>query len=753
MRFIFLFIFAAISWSFAEPKAFDSLEFISPEKFQNKVIRHDRVKRICEDSTVAPNLHDFACAAYLYYGEKWDAAYKAYDSLRGKDTLLDQSILIRMARTRLYDGELKKVNKTLDLGKRMEKDPEWQQQASRIRMETFLANKKNRPKKKADSLESFLKKYPQGPESDEFRYRRAVLLENAQKWNLAQKAYLRVLSDYSEFGDSAFIAIRRIRETHPSDESIGEKITYANRICFKGMNKECLTLIDSIFILDSLKAPARDTTKIPKMKTAEDSTIWRLAPSTLDLKTRIKLWEKRALALRREKENVEAINIYRFLLDSVEIRASWMQSLLRLLRTENKTDEANLIDSLFQTRFKYSPENANNIWVRGFEFEQNKRYDDAIATYNELASSEFQNTNKHEWAKFRIGFIYFKQGLYPEAEKAFIEARNEPFTWSSNASRMFLAETYLKQGKNDLAREAYVDCIRDFPLGYYAARSRTKLARFKLLDSAQIPFLSPQVLSDDSTLAWIRSSQPSTKREKTYTPENFYRVKHLLESGFTEEAYDLYVEESKNNYNHLDFLYEYGRLFLDAGEVTKGYKLAREFQNLIDRKSMGAAPRNVLRFIYPVPYTRQVVVNSGSGINPFFIYSVMRQESSFNYRVSSGAGARGLLQIMPPTGAQLAKRESLDTFIPSMLFNPYMNIRLGIRYLTDLLIEYNQDPMYVLCNYNAGPKPTKRWAESGKGLDWDIRVEEISYWETREYVKRVLGNYWVYEEVWNGVPQ
>jgi len=621
-------------------------------------------------------------------------------------------------------------------------------------METFLANKKNRPKKKADSLESFLKKYPQGPESDEFRYRRAVLLENAQKWNLAQKAYLRVLSDYSEFGDSAFIAIHRIRESHHSEESIDEKITYANRICFKGMNKECLALIDSIFILDSLKAPARDTTKIPKMKTAEDSTVWRLAPSTLDLKTRIKLWEKRALALRGEKENVEAINTYRFLLDSVEVRASWMQSLLRLLRTENKTDEANLIDSLFQTRFKYSPENANNIWVRGFEFEQNKRYDDAIATYNELASSEFQNTNKHEWAKFRIGFIYFKQGLYPEAEKAFIEARNEPFTWSSNASRMFLAETYLKQGKFDLAREAYLDCIRDFPLGYYAARSRTKLAGLKLLDSAQIPFLSPQVLSDDSTLAWIRSSQPTTKREiSSYTPEIFYRVKHLLESGFTEEAYDLYVEESKNNYNRLDFLYEYGRLFLEAGEVTKGYKLARDFQNLIDRKSMGAAPRNVLRFIYPIPYTRQVVVNSGSGINPFFVYSVMRQESSFNYHVISGAGARGLLQIMPPTGAQLAKRESLDTFIPSMLFNPYMNIRLGIRYLTDLLIEYNQDPMYVLCNYNAGPKPAKRWVESGKGLDWDIRVEEISYWETREYVKRVLGNYWVYEEVWNGVPQ
>ena len=71
--------------------------------------------------------------------------------------------------------------------------------------------------------------------------------------------------------------------------------------------------------------------------------------------------------------------------------------------------------------------------------------------------------------------------------------------------------------------------------------------------------------------------------------------------------------------------------------------------------------------------------------------------------------------------------------------------------VVDLKAEYNDDYMYVLGNYNAGPKPTKRWQAAGQGKPWDIRAEEISYWETRDYVKRVMGNYWIYQEIYEGL--
>ena len=104
---------------------------------------------------------------------------------------------------------------------------------------------------------------------------------------------------------------------------------------------------------------------------------------------------------------------------------------------------------------------------------------------------------------------------------------------------------------------------------------------------------------------------------------------------------------------------------------------------------------------------------------------------------------------MPKTGKMLAEAEQIPNFDPKLLYNAYMNIRLGIRYLVDLKAEYQDDYMYVLGNYNAGPKPTKRWQAAGEGLPWDVRAEEISYWETREYVKRVMGNYWIYQEIYD----
>jgi len=107
------------------------------------------------------------------------------------------------------------------------------------------------------------------------------------------------------------------------------------------------------------------------------------------------------------------------------------------------------------------------------------------------------------------------------------------------------------------------------------------------------------------------------------------------------------------------------------------------------------------------------------------------------------------LQIMPATGRMLAKQEGLTNFDASQLYNAYLNIRLGIRYLVDLKAEYKDDYMYVLGNYNAGPKPTRRWQAAGAGLPWDIRAEDISYWETRDYVKRVMGNYWIYQEIYD----
>ena len=733
------------------PDPYEELEKIPSAHFQNLVVRAERSRKAATDSTLPKNIRDFAVAAAYFYSESWDSAYAAYDSLRSRDSVLEKSVILRMAKARFMQGDFVKMRKTLELGTKFATDAAFDKSASRMRIEAAMADSTLTDHAHADSLKAFLEKYPKGDDAAALKYRYAEYLEQFKQLKQAKRLYMQLLTSATAYKDSAFAAIRRLRKVKGAPESLTEKVAYAKMACAKDEIDNCLALLDSIRILDSLQVAKKPETALPP---PEDSLQKLLPPSTLDMATRIMLWEKRAVVLRSLKREKESIVQFKFLLDSVEARPLWMQSTLRLYRNDAKkyAKEIKTMDSLLQEVNRYSKENANNLWVRGFEYEQKEQYDSAIVCFRTLADKKFKNNIKRQWAKFRIGFIYFKQEKWNEAVAAFIDATKDPFLWSGSGARMFLGDAYLKLGKDSLAREAYLDCIRDFPLAYYAHRSRTKLVDNKLMDAKQVPFAHGVAMSPEETLAWIRASQKVGVPDTTYNPRRYKRIRELFLYGFTDEAFALYDEARKKNFRRLDFLYEYGMLFYEVGETSAGYRLARQFQNNIDRRRLMSPPISVLHYLYPIPFTEQVKFHSGDRIDPFFVYSVMRQESIFNFLISSPVGACGLLQIMPATGKMLAGKENIaEWFDPQMLFNPYMNIRLGIRYLVDLKAEYSDDYMYVLGNYNAGPKPTKRWQAAGEGKPWDVRAEEISYWETRDYVKRVMGNYWIYQEIYDGL--
>ena len=118
------------------------------------------------------------------------------------------------------------------------------------------------------------------------------------------------------------------------------------------------------------------------MAPSGDSLQQKLSRSTLDLSTRIVLWSKRGEALKAVGRSDEAIAQYKFLVDSVEARPVWIQAALRLLRrfAPKNTKEIRRLDSTLQSANQYSKENANSLWVKGFEYEQKENYDSAVVT-------------------------------------------------------------------------------------------------------------------------------------------------------------------------------------------------------------------------------------------------------------------------------------------------------------------------------------------------------------------------------------
>ncbi len=729
---------------------FTDQEAVAPNQFQDVVIRAARAKKTMNDISVSQNHRDFARAAYFYYSGQWDSAYAAYNSLRDREPGLTGSVILRMAQADFKQEKYAKMRETLRLEKNLENDKSFREVADRLRIEATMADFSINDAARADSLMVFLENNPDGEDIVPLRYRYARYLEDSYQLKQAKRLYMKLLTSKSSYKDSAFASIRRLREVLGTPESLAEKVAYAKMACTKDEMKNCINLLDSIQIMDAQLAQKNPSLVVQ----LDDPAYARLKKSTLDLNTRINLWEKRAGALRALNRNEDAIEQYRYLIENVEPRPGWIQNILKLYRKESAElfdDEIRTYDSLLQDVSQYSNENANNLWLRGFEFEQKLMYDKAVDCYMKLVHKRFKNNQKRQWARFRIGYVYFKRGMWVEAAANFREAMKEPFMWSGSASRMFLGDTYMKMHEDSLAREAYLDCIKDFPLSYYAHRSRMKLSENNLMPADKIPYAHGVQMSPATTLDWIRSVNKLGKPDPSYNKERYERIKKLFVYGFEDDAFRLYDELKKKNYKRLDFLYEYGKLFYDMGETAAGYRLARQFQAKIDRRLLMAPPIDVLHYLYPVPYADPVVYYSGNNIDPFFVYSVMRQESIFDFQITSPAGACGLLQIMPATGKMLADKEEIANFDPKRLYNAYLNIRLGIRYLVDLKDDYKNDYMYVLCNYNAGPKPTKRWQSQSEGLPWDLRVEEISYWETREYVKRVMGNYWIYQEIYDGI--
>ncbi len=125
--------------------------------------------------------------------------------------------------------------------------------------------------------------------------------------------------------------------------------------------------------------------------------------------------------------------------------------------------------------------------------------------------------------------------------------------------------------------------------------------------------------------------------------------------------------------------------------------------------------------------------------------SVMRQESAFEGFIQSKAGALGLMQIMPATGAEIATNLNWpEDFSQADLARPYVNLIFGANYLRRQRQYFGGDPFAMLAAYNGGPGNTIAWKELAASDDPDLLLEVIRIAETRNYIRLINEIYTVY---------
>lgn len=406
-------------------------------------------------------------------------------------------------------------------------------------------------------------------------------------------------------------------------------------------------------------------------------------------------------------------------------------------------------------KFPKADKTSEIYWLRGWDLEQQGNYEEAIEFYfRQLA--DFSGNRRGDWANFRIGLCHYKAGNAGAALQAFKAIRDQVNSNAYPAGLFWEAKAQDVLGDSAGARSTLEQLTLRYPLNFYGHLARQTLReRHALADSLE-PWRRFARSTPQGIKAWMKDGM-SGYRESL---DNDYESDYLSLGKLLQYRLDTLANLTLRTIpgrikNNPWFLYTTARKFRNRQLWRESYKLGLKLSYRIPPDRWGAAPREVLRLIFPRPYEGLVQKYAAKRrLDPAFVYALMRQESGFDRDIKSGAGAVGLMQLMPATGVAVARKEKWRHFDPYSLTEAEVNISLGTAYLRDLRKDYQGDSHWVLANYNAGPVPTRRWQKmavdsTGTTRPLEDVIEDISYWETRDYVKKVMGNYWTYRILWN----
>lgn len=163
-------------------------------------------------------------------------------------------------------------------------------------------------------------------------------------------------------------------------------------------------------------------------------------------------------------------------------------------------------------------------------------------------------------------------------------------------------------------------------------------------------------------------------------------------------------------------------------------------------------PIKILKFMYPQKYDNFVTLYAKEyHVDANLVYAIMKAESNFDPNAISGKSAKGLMQLVDDTAIDIAKRLNLHINIeelPERIQAVDLNIQLGTKYISMLLERYNYNISVALTAYNAGIGTVDNWIEKGTIKADGSDIENIPYKETNQYVRKILRDYKIYQNLY-----
>jgi soluble lytic murein transglycosylase len=405
--------------------------------------------------------------------------------------------------------------------------------------------------------------------------------------------------------------------------------------------------------------------------------------------------------------------------------------LLRAARGLGRHEEANALTEAFVARYPGDRLAEAALYEMAVQYVLDDEDGRAAEIYTRMID-RFPAGRFAERGAWKAGWWAYRQRDFAETLRIFERAAREfPRSDYRPAWLYWTARAYEQTGERQKAIERYRLTAADYRNSYYGRLAWQRLER---LDAARVAPIVERAVRD--------ASPP---------PPTVPIIRTLLAAGLYHAALEELQYAQKRWGDSAPLRATIAFAHNRVGNLRPGITAMRRAYPQFMAAGGENLPREVLEIIFPVAYwpllERQARINR---IDPYVLVALAAQESTFDPKIRSSAGAIGLLQIIPPTGQRLAREAGLRHFTPSLLENPEINARLGARYFAKLYREFG-GYHFALAGYNAGEHRVRQWNQEAPGLPPDEWVDNIPFPETQNYVKRILGTAEDYRRLYAGL--
>jgi soluble lytic murein transglycosylase-like protein len=427
---------------------------------------------------------------------------------------------------------------------------------------------------------------------------------------------------------------------------------------------------------------------------------------------------------------------------------NWVQQ----TRARFKTDVANALALFAQLRIHL----AQGSWATV------ARDAEELSKLSDLGGTRVPGGTNPAEVNFLRAYALEQLGRTEEAINAYLaipDGRNEYYGTRATQRLLALganekARTLVRMRLNNLLNDSKVaTAAGQFEQARVAAQSSLRLTSDPQLRSDALKYLQ-SAYNGLSTYRLPQFNKVPLLKVVTDLGSHDALANSLFLLGLYDEAIPEYLAARKSS-PRPDEDYTIAVLSLRGGIANRAVRFAEQVWKTVPADYViELAPREMVQLLYPVPLRESLLKHTGNRkVDPRFVLSIARQESRFQTDAKSVAAARGMMQFIASTASDIATQVNLKDFNQDDLYDADTAILFGSQYLANLFQQFPNQPQAVAGSYNGGADNLARWIARSRANEPDRYVPEIGFTQTKDYVYKVMANYWTYQRLYDAQLQ